>query len=135
MSVCVCGLTQAKVPDWVQGALEAQPSYNTFSDDVTALILHDSLQRVYRGNGRVESRYQRVVHFKTGDESEYAVAVAPMNNKSQKVTRFNAWILYPSGRTESFKKSDAVEVAANLDALISEAKTLVLDRSASVAPG
>ncbi len=121
-----------KLPAWVKTAAETKDAYEKFDAEANALVLRSSLYREYKGRGVVGELRQEAVHIKTRDEKDRAIAQVPIVNRSQRLKRFDAWLIYPSGNVESFNKKDMIEVAQSMDALFSEAKAFVLDRSSSV---
>jgi len=111
--------------------MQQTDAYERFAD-ADGLILHSSSHRTYEGRGQITSRVRKVLHFKSRDQRGRAVASISISNKSQRIRDFDAWLVYPSGRVESFKTRDLVMFAGGADALVSEEEVMVLDRSDSV---
>jgi hypothetical protein len=129
---CSFAAKKSRLPDWVTTAMEGRDAYDRFDPEANALVLLSQLKLGYQGRGIVESVGREVVHIKTRDERKRASAMIPIVSDSQRLVSFDAWILYPSGNIETFTKRDLFEVAQSKDALFSEAKALILDRSDSV---
>lgn len=131
----VCLAKAKKQPEWLEKALLSVDAYEQFEGENKGLVLFDSYHREYKGGDVVHTRMRRAVHMRTRDERAFAQAVVPLENNSHKLKSFDAWIIYPSGRVESFTKKNLIEIAQNREALFSEARSLVLDRSDSVRDG
>lgn len=122
-----------KLPPWLEEARSSAPMAGEAEAD--AVILWDSIERTYAGRQRVEAREQRAVLIKARDGRDWAIANIGFVGRDDQVRSFKAWLVYPSGRIETFTHRDAFTVAAEMESLYSEAKQMVLDRSGSVRPG
>ena len=124
---------KSTIPDWAQEAIgRKEAAYAATDPESEAIILLDENERVYGASGDVDVSQRYVAHIRNRDGRDHAKAVIHLLNSSQKVKLFRAWIIYPSGRVETFGKVDTFEVANDRDSLFSESITMVLDRSSSV---
>ncbi|MEM9159844.1 MAG: DUF3857 domain-containing protein, partial [Verrucomicrobiota bacterium] len=122
---------KGKLASWINQARDGREAYDRFDDDTQAIVLHSSSHKIYKGRGQIETRVREAIHLKTRDFRERFQAAIPLSNDSQRIVDFDAWIIYPSGKIETFRKKDLVMVAASQETLFSEAQIMILDRSYS----
>ncbi len=123
------------LPAWALAAVDPQAAYERIDPEAKGLVVWDRRYLTYTNSGELRTRVQRALHIRSREERALASFVVYLSDKSSKVLRFGAWMRYPSGNVEVFGRNDLVEVAADLEALASEARFVTLDRSASVRDG
>lgn len=121
-----------KIPAWVEGTRKGASEYDRFSGENSAMVLLSDHVHEYDSRGVQSSTVRRVIHFDSKEERSYGQASIYLSSSKTKLVSFSAWLVYPSGKVESFGKRDLVKVAANMDQLYSESSYMILDRSASI---
>lgn len=125
---------KSRYPEWVADSLERKQSIERFASTSDALVLHDEARVEYLGRGKVENEVRRCYYIYNRDGRHFAKLGIPMSG-SDKLEAFEAWIIYPSGKVERFRKSDLVEIASDRDMLKSESREFAIDRSESMRDG
>ncbi len=121
-----------KAPNWVENVRNGAPGYDRFAGENSAMVLLNDHLHEYDSKGIRNSSVRRVIHIESKEERSFGQASIYLSSSNTKLVNFSAWIIYPSGKVESFGKRDLVKVAANMDQLYSESSYMILDRSASI---
>lgn len=131
LSVAELG-AKSSLPSWLKTRLDFGDAYDQFGEDTEALTLYDWASARYLGRGRVERTVRYAIHLKSRSERGRAAASIGLYNGSQKMGAFKAWLVFPSGKIETFDRKDGAMKASERDALQSDSMSFVLDKSASV---
>ncbi|MCH6255494.1 DUF3857 domain-containing protein [Puniceicoccaceae bacterium K14] len=126
---------KGKIPDWLSNAIEQKDAYDRIEPDAKSLVLIDKKEVEYLGGGNVNSYAQYAIHLKSRSERELASAYIPLYNKSQNLKSFKAWLVFPSGKIETFGRKDGYLEARDRDALHSESMAFLLDKTRSITKG
>ena len=132
--VLVSGAWAAKgaLPAWALDAVKPDAAYQRLDPEANALVVLDRSFLTYSDTGELRTKVQQVFHIRSREERDLARFSIPLSDKSSKLIKFSVWMRYPSGNVEVFGKSDLVQVAANMDALVSDSTMMAMDRSYSV---
>ncbi len=125
---------KSSYPDWVAESIDQPALIKKYEEDYDALALRDESEIEYKGRGQVVETVRRAFHVYDRDGRSYASVGIPLSSGS-KLSRFNGWIIYASGKVERLKKADLVEIAVDRDMLKSDSILLQLDRSESMREG
>ncbi|MBD5778976.1 DUF3857 domain-containing protein [Pelagicoccus sp. NFK12] len=125
---------KSSYPDWVQSSIDVADTVLKYEEDYDAAVLLEESHIEYRGRGEIEETVRRAFHVFDRDGREFATLGIPLSS-DEKLTKFNGWIVYASGKVERLKKTDLVEIAVDRDKLKSESVMLQLDRSESMREG
>ncbi len=122
-------------PEWIAEAMKSTSAYGQLDEDASGLYLLNELSVAYEGRGMLEKSRRVAIHIRTRDARNYGSFGEVIHGRSDKLRDFKAWIVYPSGKVESFRRKDLYEVALGSDQLYSDSKTINFDRSSSMRNG
>ena len=122
-----------KLPHWLKSCLDDENE--SLLGDFNALVVYDYGKWTIDKNGLIQHNIQWAIRFKTRDERSHAQAIVSLGDKKEKLKKFKAWMIYPSGKIETFSEKDLVDVAQDLDNLYSESKNRILNLEGSVRDG
>ena len=111
-------------PDWArQAASRDVPKYPV---KVTAVVLFHEESLTVEPDGRRTMRERQAVKI-LQRSSDNPIATRTYNVKSGRIRSFQAWLISPTGKADSYDKNHILDVAVSQQAVYDEARAKILD--------
>ena len=114
-------------PNWLRQA--AAMSTPTFERDVNGVVLQDSQELTFDGDGKLVTTDNYAVKILTREGRDLAVAHAFYLVSFNKVRDINAWMIRPDGSVKEFDKKTVLDIIADRDDVYNEGRLKIIDAS------